>query len=53
MIDMDGTITDTEILHYNGYKYALELYGIYLDFNEYINLSNNGKVDEYLHFSKL
>ena len=48
MIDMDGTITDTENIHYNGYKYALEQYGINIDYDEYINLSNNGKVDEYL-----
>ena len=48
MIDMDGTITDTELIHYNGYKYALEQYGINIDFDEYINMSNNGKIDNYL-----
>lgn len=48
MIDLDGTLLDTEKIHFDGYNYALEEFNIKINFNEYIDLSNNGKVDKYL-----
>jgi beta-phosphoglucomutase-like phosphatase (HAD superfamily) len=48
MIDLDGTLIDTEKIHFDGYYYALEQFNIKINFNDYIILSNYGKVDEYL-----
>lgn len=48
MIDLDGTLINTEKIHFEGYYYALEQFRIKINFKDYISLSNNGKVDEYL-----
>jgi beta-phosphoglucomutase-like phosphatase (HAD superfamily) len=45
MIDLDGTLIDSEKIHFDGYYYALKQFNITIDFNEYIDLSNNGNVD--------
>jgi len=45
VLDMDGTLIDTDILHYNAYKLALLEYNIELDYNKYINIL---RIDDYL-----
>ena len=45
VLDMDGTLIDTDMLHYNAYKLALLEYNIELDYNKYINIL---KIDDYL-----
>lgn len=41
MLDLDGTLVDTEHLHYNAYKNAFEKYGFsFLNWDEYQQLSS-------------
>jgi dTDP-4-dehydrorhamnose reductase/beta-phosphoglucomutase-like phosphatase (HAD superfamily) len=49
MIDLDGTIIDTDKLHYQGYIAALKNYDKFLTYNEYINIVNNEGIDNYLN----
>jgi beta-phosphoglucomutase-like phosphatase (HAD superfamily) len=42
---MDGTLIDTDKLHYNAYKLALLEYDIELEYDKYINIIS---IDDYL-----
>lgn len=45
VLDMDGTLIDTDNLHYNAYKLALLEYNIELEYDKYINII---RIDDYL-----
>ena len=52
ILDMDGTIIDSENIHYEAYKQAFQYYGLkeYLSFNQHIILahSNDYMLREYI-----
>jgi len=48
MIDLDGTLIDTDILHYKGYNAALKEYNVELIYQEYLKIINNKGIDNYL-----
>jgi len=48
MIDLDGTLIDTDALHYEGYYYALKPYNIELRYDDYVDILNNKGMDSYL-----
>ena len=48
-LDMDGTIIDTNIAHYNSYKKVFEKYNkIFLNIHEWNNIILNDNIDNYL-----
>lgn len=55
IFDMDGLLSDTEELHYEAYKIALEEYGGTINFEEYVNhWANQGKgLAEFLDLKNL
>ncbi len=48
LIDLDGTIINTDLLHFEGYKYALNKFNKKIDYSEYLNILNNQGIDNYL-----
>jgi len=48
MIDLDGTLIDTDYLHYEGYYNAFKKYNIDLCYNDYLNILNDKGLDNYL-----
>lgn len=51
MLDLDGTLIDTDRVHYGAYKTALKDYSIELDWKFFEGIINNSSVDDM--FSKL
>jgi dTDP-4-dehydrorhamnose reductase len=50
LIDLDGTLIDTEKLHFNAYRDALKsLYDFNLSYLKYCHISNNEGIDNYLN----
>ena len=49
MLDMDGTIIDSNLAHYNSYKKVFENHGQeFLNISEWNNIILNGNIDNYL-----
>jgi dTDP-4-dehydrorhamnose reductase len=48
MIDLDGTLIDSDELHYNAYKIILEKYNITLSYRDFFNIIENEGIDKYL-----
>ncbi len=48
MIDLDGTLIDTDYLHYEGYYNALKKYNVELCHTDYLNILNDKGFDNYL-----
>lgn len=48
LIDLDGTLINTDLLHYEGYKKSFENYGIEIIYKDYLNIINTTGMDNYL-----
>jgi len=48
MIDLDGTLINTDIVHFNAYKEALKKYNYDLDYNNFDKILNNEGIDVFL-----
>ena len=48
MIDLDGTLLDTDYLHYEGYYNSLKNYNIDIKYNDYLDILNNKGIDFFL-----
>jgi dTDP-4-dehydrorhamnose reductase len=48
MIDLDGTLIESDYCHYEGYKKSLEKYNINLEYEDFLNIINNKGIDKYL-----
>lgn len=49
LIDLDGTLIDTDTLHFYAYRDAVKsLYNFNLSYEEYCRVSNNEGIDDYL-----
>jgi dTDP-4-dehydrorhamnose reductase/beta-phosphoglucomutase-like phosphatase (HAD superfamily) len=48
LLDLDGTLLDTDVLHYEAYKSALVPYNINLEYNTFVNAINNTSIDDML-----
>jgi beta-phosphoglucomutase len=46
--DLDGTLIDTDYIHYSAYKYVLQKYNISINFNEFIDIINNSNIDSFI-----
>ena len=54
LFDLDGTIIDSEPLHYKSHKYALKKYGIKLTLQDYIKKGvSRNSVEFYKEMAKL
>lgn len=53
-LDMDGTIIDSNIAHYNAYAKVFETYNHFLNINDWNNIILNDNIDNYLkkYFNK-
>jgi len=48
LIDLDGTLINTDFLHYEAYKKSFKNYGIDIIYKDYLNILNNTGMDNYL-----
>jgi S-adenosylmethionine synthetase len=48
MMDLDGTILDTDGLHYDAYRAALTKYGIELSRKQFDEIINSSSIDKYI-----
>jgi S-adenosylmethionine synthetase len=48
MIDLDGTLINTDIVHFNAYKEALKEYNYDLDYSNFDKILNNEGIDVFL-----
>lgn len=48
MIDLDGTLINSDYLHYDGYYNAFKQYNLDLNYNDYLNILNDKGMDNYL-----
>ena len=48
MIDLDGTLIDSDKIHYNAYKPVFEKRGVNLDYNDYYNILENEGIDKFI-----
>jgi len=57
IFDMDGTLVDSEILHFEAWRETLARYGIdsipQNDLNRYVGVSNEQLADDYIHSHRL
>jgi beta-phosphoglucomutase len=47
-IDLDGTLIDTDRIHFEGYKYSFKKFNIEITFEEYLKITEKNKMDNYL-----
>ncbi len=48
LLDLDGTLLDTDRVHYDCYMEALQVVNGFLEYNVYLDILNNGGIDKYL-----
>lgn len=48
LIDLDGTLIDSDFIHYEGYKHAFNMINKELSYEEYIKILNSIGIDKYL-----
>lgn len=48
LIDLDGTLIDSDYIHYESYKYAFNMINKELSYNEYLDILNTIGIDKYL-----
>ena len=48
LIDLDGTLIDTDMIHYECYQKCFKKYNIDIDYNKYLNILNSIGIDNYL-----
>lgn len=48
LIDLDGTLLDSDYIHYEGYKYAFNMINKQLFYDEYLDIINTIGIDKYL-----
>lgn len=53
LFDLDGTLVDTEYIHYESYKKVLDQYNIILTYDEFANATNYGCLDTILKKMKI
>lgn len=53
MMDLDGTLLDTDVIHYNAYADALKLHNINLTYQEYEKIINMSSIDDFILSNEL
>jgi dTDP-4-dehydrorhamnose reductase len=48
MIDLDGTLIDSDKIHYNAYKPVFEKRGVNLHYSDYYNILENEGIDKFI-----
>lgn len=48
LLDLDGTLVDSEIIQWKSYNDAFKQYGIHYSYDDFVNITHNGNIKEYI-----